>query len=112
MRRTYQRLRADLPGTLIVGPSCACVPSTGQAWWNQYLDCVPCDLYAAGGTACVAAHSTVRALYDSYREKLYQVRHNSDNTTRDIGALTVDRPTSTALTRCDSCNRADRVSTR
>jgi hypothetical protein len=39
-RRTYQRLRADLPGTLIVGPSCACVPSTGQSWWNQYLDYV------------------------------------------------------------------------
>ena len=23
----------------------------------------PCDLYAAGGTPCVAAHSTTRALY-------------------------------------------------
>jgi hypothetical protein len=23
----------------------------------------PCDIYAAGGTPCVAAHSTVRALY-------------------------------------------------
>jgi hypothetical protein len=39
-RRTYQRLRADMPGTLIVGPSCACVPSTGYAWWTQYLDYV------------------------------------------------------------------------
>jgi hypothetical protein len=37
-RRTYQRVRAELPGTVIVGPSCACVPSTGNAWWNQYLD--------------------------------------------------------------------------
>ncbi|WP_433796753.1 RICIN domain-containing protein [Actinoplanes sp. CA-252034] len=37
-RRTYQRLRADMPGTLIVGPSLAGVPTTTGAWWNQYLD--------------------------------------------------------------------------
>ncbi|MYS21058.1 alpha-L-arabinofuranosidase [Streptomyces sp. SID4948] len=47
----------------------------------------PCDLYAAGGTPCVAAHSTVRALYSSYAGRLYQVRRSSDNTTRDIGVL-------------------------
>jgi non-reducing end alpha-L-arabinofuranosidase len=47
----------------------------------------PCDIYAAGGTPCVAAHSTVRALYSSYRGNLYQVRRSSDNTTRNIGAL-------------------------
>ncbi|MEU8659999.1 arabinofuranosidase catalytic domain-containing protein [Actinoplanes philippinensis] len=47
----------------------------------------PCDLYAAGGTPCVAAHSTVRALYGSYRGNLYQVRRSSDNSTRSIGAL-------------------------
>ncbi|GAA2881215.1 alpha-L-arabinofuranosidase [Actinoplanes cyaneus] len=47
----------------------------------------PCDLYAAGGTPCVAAHSTVRALYSSYRGNLYQVRRSSDNSTRAIGAL-------------------------
>ena len=39
-RRTYQRIRSELPGTAIVGPSCACVPSTGYAWWNQFLDYV------------------------------------------------------------------------
>jgi hypothetical protein len=38
-RRTYQRLRAEFPSHLIVGPSCACVPSTG-GWWVQYLDFV------------------------------------------------------------------------
>ncbi len=37
-RRTYQRLRAEMPGTLIVGPSFAGVPSLTGAWWNQYLD--------------------------------------------------------------------------
>jgi hypothetical protein len=38
-RRTYQRIRAAFPNQLIVGPSCACVPSTG-GWWTQYLDFV------------------------------------------------------------------------
>ncbi|MBB2747285.1 UNVERIFIED_ORG: hypothetical protein FHR35_007164 [Microbispora rosea subsp. rosea] len=47
----------------------------------------PCDIYAAGGTPCVAAHSTTRALYGSYNGPLYQVRRASDNTTRDIGVL-------------------------
>ena len=47
----------------------------------------PCDIYAAGGTPCVAAHSTTRALYGSYNGSLYQVRRSSDNTTRDIGVL-------------------------
>ncbi|WP_182906863.1 arabinofuranosidase catalytic domain-containing protein [Microbispora sp. H13382] len=47
----------------------------------------PCDIYAAGGTPCVAAHSTTRALYGSYSGPLYQVRRSSDNATRDIGVL-------------------------
>ncbi|HEX6681258.1 MAG TPA: RICIN domain-containing protein [Candidatus Limnocylindrales bacterium] len=37
-RRTYQRLRAEFPGQLIVGPSLAGVPSTAGSWWTQYLD--------------------------------------------------------------------------
>jgi hypothetical protein len=45
----------------------------------------PCDIYAANGTPCVAAHSTVRALYRAYGGSLYQVRRASDNTTKDIG---------------------------
>ncbi|WP_083958150.1 arabinofuranosidase catalytic domain-containing protein [Herbidospora mongoliensis] len=47
----------------------------------------PCDIYAAGGTPCVAAHSTTRALYGAFNGPLYQVRRSSDNTTRDIGVL-------------------------
>ncbi|GGL89018.1 beta-xylosidase [Micromonospora yangpuensis] len=39
-RRTHRRLRAELPGQLIVGPSCAFVPSIEHAFWNQYLDFV------------------------------------------------------------------------
>jgi len=47
----------------------------------------PCDIYQAGGTPCVTAHSTVRALYGAYAGSLYQVRRASDNTTKDIGVL-------------------------
>jgi hypothetical protein len=43
----------------------------------------PCDLYAAGNTPCVAAHSTVRALYSSYAGNLYQVKR-ADGMTQDI----------------------------
>ena len=32
----------------------------------------PCDLYGAGGTPCVAAFSTVRAMYGTYSGNLYQ----------------------------------------
>ncbi len=51
------------------------------------IDQRPCDIYAAGGTPCVAAHSTVRALYANYRGALYQVRRASDNATHNIGLL-------------------------
>ena len=47
----------------------------------------PCDIYAAGGTPCVAAHSTTRALYASYNGPLYQVRRLSDNRVRNIGLV-------------------------
>jgi len=47
----------------------------------------PCDIYASGGTPCVAAHSTVRALFSAYNGNLYQVRRASDNTTLNIGVL-------------------------
>src|SRR5258708_38231168 len=47
----------------------------------------PCDIYAGGGTACVAAHSTTRALFGAYSGRLYQVRRASDGATTDIGTL-------------------------
>jgi hypothetical protein len=49
---------------------------------------LPCDIYEAGGTPCVAAHSTVRALYGAYSGSLYQVQRASDKTTKDIVVLT------------------------
>ena len=47
----------------------------------------PCDIYASGGTACVAAHSTTRALFGAYSGRLYQVRRASDSRTTDVGTL-------------------------
>jgi len=46
----------------------------------------PCDIYKTGGNPCVAAHSTVRALFGAYGGKLYQVR-NAAGATKDILAL-------------------------
>ncbi|KAF2649249.1 carbohydrate-binding module family 42 protein [Lophiostoma macrostomum CBS 122681] len=47
----------------------------------------PCDLYSTGGTPCVAAHSTTRALYSAYSGALYQVKRGSDNSTTTIYPL-------------------------
>lgn len=46
----------------------------------------PCDIYEAAGNPCVAAHSTVRALYAAYDGALYQVRR-ADGMMQDIGVL-------------------------
>ena len=46
-----------------------------------------CDLYAAAGAPCAAAHSTTRALYATYNGPLYQVLRQSDNKTLDIGVV-------------------------
>jgi hypothetical protein len=47
----------------------------------------PCDIYAAAGNTCVAAHSTTRALFAAYSGALYQVRRSSDNATTNISPL-------------------------
>ncbi|MFJ9906946.1 arabinofuranosidase catalytic domain-containing protein [Streptomyces sp. NPDC101152] len=61
---------------------------TATATTSQAATQQPCDIYAAGGTPCVAAHSTTRALYAAYNGPLYQVRRASDNATLNIGVLT------------------------
>ncbi|MEV6041820.1 arabinofuranosidase catalytic domain-containing protein, partial [Nonomuraea sp. NPDC052116] len=58
------------------------IPAPSQAAASQ-----SCDIYAADGTPCVAAHSTTRALYAAYNGSLYQVRRSSDNATQNIGLL-------------------------
>jgi hypothetical protein len=47
----------------------------------------PCDIYAAAGNPCVAAHSTTRALYAAYTGPLYQVLRQSDGRTLDIAVV-------------------------
>lgn len=49
----------------------------------------PCDIYGLTGTPCVAAYSSVRALYDNYAGPLYQVTRRSDNLSYNVGVLTV-----------------------
>jgi non-reducing end alpha-L-arabinofuranosidase len=48
---------------------------------------LPCDIYAAGGTPCIGAHSTTRALFGSYSGPLYQVQRSSDKAYSDVGLL-------------------------
>jgi non-reducing end alpha-L-arabinofuranosidase len=47
----------------------------------------PCDVYAAAGAPCAAAHSTTRALYAAYNGPLYQVLRQSDRKTLDVGVV-------------------------
>jgi ricin-type beta-trefoil lectin protein len=68
-RRTYQRLRAEMPGTLIVGPSLAGVPTTGGTWWNQYLDYVK----ANNPVANVAAANTTLDSRGIAHSRPYQI---------------------------------------
>lgn len=57
----------------------------------------PCDIYKTGGTPCVAAHSTVRALFESINGPLYQARRTSDNATRDIPVISTGGFANTAV---------------
>lgn len=59
----------------------------GFALTSSLVNAGPCDIYDAGGTPCIAAHSTTRALYDDYTDALYQISRGSDNATVDIAPL-------------------------
>ena len=56
--------------------------------WLSAAGATTCDVYELGGTPCVAAHSTVRALFGGYRGALFLVRRASDNATTPINATT------------------------
>ena len=48
----------------------------------------PCDILAAAGNPCAAAHSTVRALFGQYAGPLYRVtRPNANNASANISVL-------------------------
>ncbi|GAA4636745.1 hypothetical protein GCM10023196_087710 [Actinoallomurus vinaceus] len=60
---------------------------SGLSGTAQAAASLPCDIYGAAGTPCVAAHSTVRALFGSYAGPLYQLTRASDHATHDVGVL-------------------------
>ncbi|MEU2629641.1 alpha-L-arabinofuranosidase B [Kitasatospora sp. NPDC007106] len=82
LRRARRALLASGTTAVLAAALLAGTEATSQAATQG-----PCDIYAAGGTPCVAAHSTTRALYGAYDGALYQVRRASDGATRDIGPL-------------------------
>jgi hypothetical protein len=47
----------------------------------------PCDILVAAGNPCVAAHSTVRALYAAYNGPLYNVTRASDGKSFNVSVL-------------------------
>ncbi|MET7289958.1 arabinofuranosidase catalytic domain-containing protein [Streptomyces sp. NPDC005573] len=82
-RRHPHRLLASLLGvlTLVLGAL------VGLAAPSEAAGSLPCDIYGGAGTPCVAAHSTVRALFSAYNGPLYQVTRASDGAKADIGLL-------------------------
>src|SRR5581483_6526521 len=83
LRQTRRTLLVVAAGTALAAGALA-VSTAPQA---RAAGQGPCDIYAAGGTPCVAAHSTTRALYGAYNGPLYQVRRASDNATINISPL-------------------------
>ena len=70
-------LTSALAGTPAVWATAAAATAGGRPRGS-------CDIYAAAGTPCVAAHSTVRALYATYDGPLYSLRRASDQATMVI----------------------------
>ncbi len=77
------------PPRLFANPVLLLLSTTQLQVGSAATDEGPCDIYDAApeGSPCVAAHSTVRALYGKYHGPLYQVRRGSDNTTLDVETL-------------------------
>ena len=80
--RPAWRLVAAVAAVALACLGVLAVPATSQAAGSD-----PCDIYAAAGTPCVAAYSTVRALYAAYDGPLYQIKRASDGTTTNVGLL-------------------------
>src|SRR4051812_29983348 len=83
---TFRRLRRGL----IVSLAAVALAFAGLVTFSGASQAAaqgPCDIYAAGGTPCVAAHSTTRALFASYNGPLYQVQRLSDSALQNIGVL-------------------------
>lgn len=83
-QRSGRTLRSSIATAIVLTVTLA-------GWWPTVARADtamrPCDIYAAAGTPCVAAHSTVRALYAQYDGPLYRVARRDDRRRRDIGPL-------------------------
>jgi len=77
---------AGAPGTGGSPTSSSCVGNPAPVTDPAATSKGPCDIYANDGGPCVAAHSTVRALYASYTGPLYQVK-KADSTVFDVKPL-------------------------
>ncbi|MEV6850517.1 arabinofuranosidase catalytic domain-containing protein [Actinoplanes sp. NPDC051411] len=86
--RTFIAITMTLITTMFGGATAAQAAPPGAAMATQTASPGgPCDIYAAGGTPCVAAHSSTRALYASYNGPLYRVERLSDRAEKNIGVL-------------------------
>src|SRR5450755_4201727 len=84
MKMKSDLLRVLAFGLIVIGAALAIV---GPAVAAPTRPKGPCDIYAAAGDPCVAAHSTTRAMYSAYNGPLYQVLRQSDGKTLDIGIV-------------------------
>jgi hypothetical protein len=95
VRRALRALLIVLPALITLltvgGPSAVAQanegPSVQPVQTPDASSQLPCNIYAAAGTPCAAALSTVRALYAGYDGPLYKVERASDGTTRNVGVL-------------------------
>ncbi|KAI4912209.1 uncharacterized protein J4E92_010060 [Alternaria infectoria] len=68
-------------------PSPSKIAALGLVATGSFVAAGPCDIYASGNTPCIAAHSTTRALYNSFSGSLYQVKRGSDGATTNVAPL-------------------------
>jgi non-reducing end alpha-L-arabinofuranosidase len=87
MRTRINLLLAPVLAALVIGATFTMAEQAGAGGNAPPRPQGPCDIYAAAGDPCVAAHSTTRALYASYNGPLYQVLRQSDGKTMDIGVM-------------------------
>lgn len=85
--RVYFALMLSLAIAVMSGPSTMAQPGSVGRDVAPHRPQSSCDIYAASGTPCAAAHSTTRALYAAYNGPLYQVLRQSDGKTLDIGVI-------------------------
>ena len=84
---TYRFAILFAPALLLMGAAFSIAQTAGSGANHSQRPQGPCDIYAAAGDPCVAAHSTTRALYASYDGPLYRVVRQSDGKTLDIGVV-------------------------